>query len=132
MTRPHEKWLTKAEDDLKFARLGLESGFYGQVCFLAQQSIEKNLKGFLLFKEMLYPKTHKLVELGKLCSEIEKELSRFTSQLKIIDEYYISTRYPDAVPGSTAAGSPSKENAKEVLEIAEEIHNVIRRWIKGK
>lgn len=79
MMQPYEKWLSKAEDDLKFARLGLENAFYAQVCFLAQQSIEKIFKAFLLFKGRLYPKTHKLVELWRLCREIEKELSEFNN-----------------------------------------------------
>jgi len=125
----HEKWLSRAGDDLKFARLGLENAFYAQVCFLAQQSIEKSLKAFLLFNGRLYPKTHKLVELWPLCCEIKSELSGYDKEFKIIDGYYIPTMYSDAVPASSVS-MPSPEDAKEALNTAEDVHRIIRRWIE--
>jgi len=42
--KQYKEWLAKAEDDLNFAKLGLESNFYSQVCFLSHQIIEKSLK----------------------------------------------------------------------------------------
>ncbi|MDI6689719.1 MAG: HEPN domain-containing protein [Actinomycetota bacterium] len=127
----HEKWLSRAEDDLKFARLGLENAFYAQVCFLAQQSVEKSLKAFLLFNGRLYPKTHKLVELWPLCYEIKTELLGYEKEFKVIDGYYIPTRYPDAVPASSVS-MPSLGDAKEALNAAEDVHRIIKRWIEKK
>jgi HEPN domain-containing protein len=127
----HEKWLSKAEDDLNFARLGLKNEFYAQVCFLAQQCIEKSLKAFLLFQGRLYPKTHKLVELWTLCSEIGDGLSQFKEKFKIIDEYYMPTRYPDAVPGTLASGLPSEDNAREALNTAESVYLLVKNWVAG-
>ncbi len=38
-----ELWLSKAGDDLEFAKLGLDNEFYSQVCFLSHQVVEKSL-----------------------------------------------------------------------------------------
>ena len=126
----HKKWLAKAEDDLKFAKVGLENQFYSQVCFLSQQAIEKALKGFLVSKGRLYPKTHKLIELKRLCADILSNLEEFDDSLRIVDEYYIPSRYPDGVPGSFKDGLPSVENAKEALETAEKILDLVNNELE--
>ena len=122
--RPHDRWLDQAWDDLQFGRLGLEAGYLAQTCFLSQQVIEKCLKGYLVFQGRLYPKTHKLADLWRLCEEILQELEPFERQFRVIDEYYIPTRYPDAVPGKGST-SPSIDNAQEALGAAEKVYTLI-------
>ncbi len=129
MTGPHERWLEKAEDDLKFARVGLNEGFYSQVCFLSQQAVEKSLKAFLVSKGVLYPKTHKLTDLAEACSKLDEDLARFKKEFRILDEFYIPTRYPDALPGSLKGFSPSKKRAEEAVEMAEKIKAFIEEAI---
>jgi HEPN domain-containing protein len=43
------RWLVQGEDDLRFAALGLERGFYAQCCFLCQQAAEKAVKALHYF-----------------------------------------------------------------------------------
>ncbi|TFH13183.1 MAG: HEPN domain-containing protein [Lentisphaerales bacterium] len=43
MNQAHEQWLSMAENDLEFARLGLKHGYHSQACFLSQQAAEKAL-----------------------------------------------------------------------------------------
>ncbi len=62
MTEPH-KWLEFAREDLILAGAALEKGIYNQVCFHAQQGVEKALKGFLRSRQRSVPKTHSLGEL---------------------------------------------------------------------
>lgn len=121
MNGPHERWLEKAEDDLRFARLGLKESFFNQVCFLSQQAVEKTLKAFLVSKNELYPKTHKLVDLAVACLKHENGLEKFMKELRVLDEYYIPTRYPDAIPGSVKGYMPTKKQAEEALGIAEKV-----------
>ena len=129
MTGPHERWLERAEDDLKFARVGLKEGFYSQVCFLSQQAVEKSLKAFLISRGVLYPKTHKLTDLAEACSKLDRRIERFNKDFRILDEFYIPTRYPDAIPGSLKGFSPSKKRAEEALEMAEKIKAFIEAAI---
>ncbi len=50
---------------------------------------------------------------------------------KKVDRYYIPARYPEALPGSLAEGGlPGSEDAKEALEIAEEIFGFVKNKIE--
>ncbi len=125
----HEQWLARAEEDLSFAQLGFREKYFSQACFLSQQVVEKSFKGFLLAKGRSYPRLHKVVELAKLCVEIAGDLEPYKDDLKLIDEFYIPTRYPDAVPGGLAEGLPGKDEAKSALETAAAILQLIRSRI---
>ena len=126
IVQPHEQWLARAEDDLAFARVGFRENYFSQVCFLSQQVVEKCLKAFLLAKGRSYPRQHKVVELASLCTEIQQELEPFKTDLKLLDEFYIPTRYPDAIPGGLTAGLPTTEDAQRALQAASEILEIIR------
>jgi HEPN domain-containing protein len=127
--QPHEQWLDSAEDDLSFAQLGFREKYFSQACFLSQQVVEKSLKGFLLAKGRTYPRLHKVIELAKLCNEIAADLEPLKDDLKLIDEFYIPTRYPDAVPGGLAEGLPGPDEARSALETAAKILQLIRSRI---
>lgn len=115
----HKDWYAYAEDDLKFARVGLREGFYAQVCFHAQQTAEKVLKGFLLFRGKAYPKTHSLTDLVTLIDE--DWLTKHIKSLQLLDEFYVPIRYPDAAAGMKPGGPPNERDAREALSWAEEI-----------
>ncbi len=123
MKKPHEDWFEYAEDDLKFAKVGLREGFYSQVCFLSQQVIEKTLKGLLVAKGKTYPKTHKLIDLYRLCGV--NWLEPFKNKIKLIDEFYIPMRYPGGIPGGPATRPSNETDAKEALSAAEEILQLV-------
>jgi HEPN domain-containing protein len=114
-------WLAKAAEDLTVARLVLTEEHYSHVCFLSQQCLEKTLKAFLLEKASNYPRTHRLVDLLGACTEIEATFANFLPDCTVIDQYYIPTRYPDAVPGGLPGGLPGKSEAEEAVSIAEKI-----------
>ena len=40
---------------------------------------------------------------------------------EIMDQFYIPTRYPDALPGSFPEGLPGKEDAEEALLLARQV-----------
>ena len=87
---------------------------------------EKSLKGFLLGKGRTYPRLHKVIELAKLCVELAADLEPLRNNLKLIDEFYIPTRYPDAIPGGLAEGLPGPEEAKLALDTATAILELVR------
>lgn len=122
----HEKWLTKAEEDLSFASLGLREQFFSHACFLCQQVVEKSLKGFLLGSGRPYPRQHKVVDLVSLCPEIQADLEPLKDELKLLDEFYVPTRYPDAIPGSLPAGSPSLDDAQTAFQTASAVLDLVR------
>ncbi len=71
------EWVAKAEGDFIVAERLLRARkqpVYDAICFHAQQCAEKYLKAFLQENDRDVPKTHKLLDLLKLCLEIDPVL----------------------------------------------------------
>ena len=127
-----EEWLAYAEDDLRMARLGLEEGIYNQVCFHAQQCVEKCLKALLAKEGRLVPRTHKVDDLWKALPEGARgALSSLEVELREMDQYYTVTRYPDALGGTRPQGLPDQEHAQGALRAAEQCWEVTRQVVAG-
>ncbi len=100
------------------AELAMKEGLYCQVCFHAQQCVEKCIKGLIANLNKPVPRTHSIVDLlGLLPFEF---LSDMREPLTQLDIFYIPTRYPDALPGSLPEGLPEEEDAREALDTARE------------
>jgi len=124
--RKYQDWIAAATDDFEMARLALENGYWSHVCFLSQQAVEKVLKSLFLIEGKSYPKTHKLIDLLTNIGNFAKEVKEFEEEFRILDEYYLPTRYPDAIPGTRAEGLPGEAHAKETIEIAEKILKYVK------
>ncbi|MEN3010484.1 MAG: HEPN domain-containing protein, partial [Candidatus Bipolaricaulaceae bacterium] len=98
-------------------------GLHHQVCFHAHQAVEKMLKGFLLSRGRRVPRTHSLAELGRLAGELgfPRELAQ---RVRILDGYYLPTRYPDALP--KLSDLPGAAEGAEALEVARRVWH----WLK--
>lgn len=93
MRREIERLLKQADRDLENAgkNLGIEA--YEVAAFLAQQAVEKYLKGvWVVLKKQPTPHTHSLTELGDglgVSGELRRHLADLTPD-------YTVSRYPDA------------------------------------
>jgi HEPN domain-containing protein len=115
------QWLDRAREDCAVAHLVLREGHTAHACFLAQQCAEKSLKAFLLARSNAFPRTHKLVDLTSECAQLDGGFSPFLPECAVIDQYYVPTRYPDAIPGNLSSGVPSSAEAAEAVGIADRI-----------
>jgi len=108
-------WLRQAQDDLRFARAAHRDRFFAQTCFICQQASEKALKSILYFRGARTVLSHSL---HKLCDElnINDELAKAA---RILDQYYISARYPDALAEGTPSEVFTREQSEQSLEYAE-------------
>jgi len=113
------QWLERAQEDCVVARLVLREGHTAHTCFLAQQCAEKSLKAFLLARSTAYPRTHKLVDLASECARLDRGFAPFLAECAVVDQYYLPTRYPDAIPGCLPSGLPSSAEAVDAVTIAE-------------
>lgn len=125
--RERNKWLEFAKEDLVVARLSLEKGIYNQVCFHSHQGVEKMLKGYLAAKDKDVPKTHFIGVLLRLCAQIDQRFKKMIDRCIKLDDYYIPTRYPDALPGRLPEGLPEKKDAEEALSVLEEIMDFVQK-----
>lgn len=119
-----QTWFEFARTDLRVGQLAKEDGLHNQACFHAHQAVEKMLKGFLLLRGRRVPRTHSLLELGKLARELGFPLELLV-KIRILNGYYLPTRYPDALP--SVSDLPGPEDAKEALAVAQEIW----RWVSA-
>lgn len=119
-------WWAKTLDDLRWAENNLEGEFYTQVCFICQQVVEKALKTFLLSQNVVVEKIHKLTLLLKQAFEKDNSFIEWREKVKILDRYYLETRYPTFSP----KGDYSEKEAQEALEITKEIVEFVEKKIK--
>ena len=70
MTDDYREWLARAKSSMAIAKHKQdESIFYEDLCFQAQQAVEKAIKGFLIFFTVEPERTHNLVPLIKELSK---------------------------------------------------------------
>jgi HEPN domain-containing protein len=113
-------WFEKAIQDLKMAKglFALDPNFKDGSAFMCQQSIEKALKGFLIFHRIRIAKTHDLVELSEQALKIDPHLKTVTHDMERFTEYAVSYRYPDA-----AKAPLSVQDVEYAIVRAQEIYD---------
>ena len=110
------------------AHVALDRGIHRQACFHGQQAVEKVLKAFLLVRRGTYPKSHSLEQL--LLFDAGDELAAWRNRCRSLDQFYLPTRYADAVPEGAAA-EPTAEEARAAVEAAEGIVADVRQRLLG-
>jgi HEPN domain-containing protein len=119
------EWVQKAEGDFIVAQKMLRARkqpVYDAVCFHSQQCAEKYLKAFLQESGRDIPKTHKLLDLLKLCTEIDVSTNIFVSDLLELERFSINIRYPGV--------SADKEEAKLAYHGAAIIRGFFRQKLR--
>jgi HEPN domain-containing protein len=90
-----KEWLSKADEDYNFASSILhDSSFYAQLCFHFHQAAEKYLKAFIVANGLEFKKIHDLIVLHKICLTKEPSIEPLLDDCKVLNRYYIDTRYP--------------------------------------
>lgn len=128
-----EQWLDSAREDLRLAKVLLDEqhDFYPPICFHSQQAVEKALKAFLYFHKVDEElRGHHLETLLNRCEEIDAAYGELRELIAILDQYYVPTRYPDALAGMTASGIYHEEEAQEAATYAERILKFIEQRMK--
>ena len=124
-------WLEQAKRDLKKAELDYEYKYYEWACFTAQQSAEKALKavGYFLGFDLW---GHSLTEMLNLLKEKVKFPREFEEYTKILDKYYIPTRYPNGFPSGKPADYFTEREAKEAINASSKILRFCESYISEK
>ena len=116
------RWLRQADHDLTIARRHQANGDYSDACFMAEQASQKAFKAFLLARGRWSVPIHSVAQLAEDCSQIDPEFTGHIASGRILDQYYIPTRYPDALaPPAVPFESYSKEQAAKAVQAAKAI-----------
>ena len=121
--REARRWLRQAEDDLKYAQLGLREGFSAQVCFQCQQICGKAIKALRYGQGERVVYGYALVELAAA----QEIMAGFREHLAVLDQYYIPTRYPNGLPGGVPSEVYTRAQATAAVNVAQQIVAVVRR-----
>lgn len=91
------RWLRQAEHDLAIACGHQERGDYSDACFVAEQAAQKALKAFLIDHGHRSVPIHSVGQLAERCAQIDPAFAVHITAGRVLDQYYIPTRYPDAL-----------------------------------
>jgi HEPN domain-containing protein len=119
-------WFEHAKDDLKHAKKSLEMGDYGWACFACQQAGEKAVKALYIIKNSI-AWGHSVYELLENLPEDLKPSLELIEKAKILDKYYIPTRYPNAHPSGPAFKFYTKKEAEEAIKVCEEVMDFVSK-----
>lgn len=115
-------WLLKAQHDLASAQK-LASGidpYFDTAIFHCQQSAEKALKGFLVFHDQPFEKTHDLERLLNLAKTFQEGLGNLFGEAELLSTYAVSPRYPDE-----DNVEPDREEFDRALAAARKIYEAV-------
>ena len=123
MKKAARAWLDFAHRDLEAAKLLVHNEYVSNVVlFHSQQCVEKCLKALLEENGIPVPHIHSIVKLNSvLAEETEISIPLIEDEMDLVDAVYIDTRYPSGL-GLLPSGFPTKEDAKEMLDIAERVY----------
>lgn len=124
MNRPGDisQWVQKAEEDYYTAITMARKRRHkapDNVCFCAEQCVEKYLKAFLVQHRISFPKTHLLEELLDLVVRVDISLERVREDLTTLQPYAVEVRYPGF--------SATNEEAKEAVRLLRRLRILLRQ-----
>jgi len=114
---PILEWLKRARSNLERARAGKvsEEILYEDLCFDAQQAVEKALKALLVKLNKPFPKTHSIGMLLKLVEEAGVKIPEDINRSKVLTDYAVDARYPGIYEPI------SEDEYKEAFKLAEDV-----------
>jgi len=127
-----ELWLRQAADDFRFARLAVEREFFAQACFVAQQVGEKAVKAVHYHLGARPVIGHSVQALLRRLNARAAVTAALVTSGGELDQYYVATRYPDALPGIVPADAFSAAQARAALRAAQRILTWARAQLRRR
>jgi len=120
-------WIRRAKSNLDRAKAGkiTEDVLYEDLCFDAQQCVEKSLTALLVSIDVEFPWRHDIGALFALISKSGIEIPNDLKRATILTRYAVHTRYP-----GVAAEPVSEEDYREALKLAESVFDWVSKILK--
>ena len=114
-----QRWLRQAEHDWRIARGHHERADYSDACFMAEQAAQQALKAFLIWQGQRSVPLHSVAQLAERCAQDDPDFAAYITTGRILDQYYIPTRYPDALapPAVPFESYTQEQGAKAVAAV---------------
>lgn len=120
------EWLNRARSNLTRARNIIPGVYLEDLCFDAQQAVEKAIKAVLIHKKVRFPYVHDLAGLLTLVEQAGQVVPEPIKQAARLTRYAIVTRYPGISEPVT------HKEYEEAVAIAEEVMQWVEEIVEGK
>ena len=129
--REARRWILQAEDDLQFVEWVLREGvFFDKGCFVSQQAGEKALKSCLYAIGERRVLGHSLFEMIIELIQKDRIFEEIRNQAKRLDRFYITTRYPNGLPGGSPFQIYTKADLSGAYDDLKKIFKISRNFLK--
>jgi HEPN domain-containing protein len=90
------EWIQIADDDVYSAQILYEAIHkpYEIICYHCAQAMEKYLKGYLAYNDIIVPKTHNLLVLHELCVGKDDIFESIRTECSLLNRFTNEIRYP--------------------------------------
>lgn len=127
-----ERWLRQAEHDVRIAERHLQEASYSDCCFMSEQTAQKALKAFLFAQGERMVVEHSIFRMLKRAAGYDQGFTAPLENGKVLDQYYIPTRYPDALAEPAVPfESYTQQQASQALAFAREIVIMVKTKVSG-
>jgi len=115
------QWLIKSQRDLGAVRVLLtnEEAYLDIAAYHCQQAVEKAMKGYLVYQDIGFQKTHNLSRLLILCQSINPDFSQWEAMAEMLTPYATEYRYPGDLL------EPERAEAEQAIAMAEAFVNFV-------
>ncbi len=128
MQEETKNWLLYSEENLKAAKILIESELYNPCLHNIQQSIEKSLKSLFIEKAIPFKKTHNILELKTILGQNEIYVDLTEDECDFIDSIYLPTKYP--IGSALPYFYPDKEICKSTISLAERVFKEVTSLLR--
>jgi HEPN domain-containing protein len=124
-----KEWVVIAETDFDSAKLLNESArkHFEIICYHCAQAVEKYLKGYLVYKDIVPRKTHDLLFLNNICIERDKRFEAIITGCGFLNRFASDIRYPHKYETNETDASFSIDAVEKIRNIEPilELRNII-------
>jgi HEPN domain-containing protein len=93
------EWMQIADDDFDSAKIlnGSYRKHYEIICYHCAQAVEKYLKGFLSYNDIIPQKTHNLLILNEICIDADNSFENIRTGCSLLNRFTSDIRYPHRI-----------------------------------
>ena len=117
------KWLEYADENLRSAKVLLDSELFSPCLQNAQQAVEKMLKAVLVESATKLKKTHSINELVSILAEKGLNVEITEDECDLLDSIYLPSKYP--IGGILPDFEPDLQTCRKCLALAEHLWNSV-------
>ena len=115
------EWLNRANSSLVIAKKDSDDVYLEDLCYQAQQAVEKAIKAVLIKYDVKFPYVHDIAKLLVLLSEAGLDAPEYIRESERLTPYASISCYPNISP------PVDKEDYYKFIEIAERVVH----WAEG-